>query len=250
MIANIPKFFIFRTSRDLIRIGKDNDGGYLLSSEDLKRSQALISMGLSDDWSFEKNFLSINEVDLYAYDGSINNYFWIKIFIKDFIKNPLLINKFFKSFLFKFFFRGNRRFIKKFIGNKTFSKNYYSFSDAINDIKNKLFFLKIDIEGSEYRILDDIVRHQNKITGLVIEFHSCDVNLDKIEKFINNFALKLIHIHANNACQVRYDDRLPYVLELTFSSFAKDFIKPNFPHSLDMPNNPKNNEIILQFNEK
>ena len=72
----------------------------------------------------------------------------------------------------------------------------------------------------------------------------------KIEKFIKNFGLKLIHIHANNACQIRHDDRLPYVLELTFSNFANKLIKPNLPHPLDMPNNPKNDEIILKFSEK
>ena len=33
---------------------------------------------------------------------------------------------------------------------------------AIEDVKDKNFFLKIDIEGSEYRFLDQQIMHQKK----------------------------------------------------------------------------------------
>ena len=65
------------------------------------------------------------------------------------------------------------------------------FNNALIDInqilKNTLsnnIFLKIDIEGFEYRILDQILINQDKIQGLVIEFHNCDLFEDKIIKFI------------------------------------------------------------------
>ena len=42
--------------RDLIRLGKNNDGGYLVSEKDIKHTKNLISLGVSFDISFEKDF--------------------------------------------------------------------------------------------------------------------------------------------------------------------------------------------------
>jgi len=38
----------------------------------------------------------------------------------------------------------------------------------------------MDIEGGEYRILDNLIKHQDKICGIVIEFHDIDLHLEKI----------------------------------------------------------------------
>ena len=43
---------------DLIRIGRDNDGGYLVEKKSLENTQSLISLGISNDWSFEESFLN------------------------------------------------------------------------------------------------------------------------------------------------------------------------------------------------
>ena len=39
---------------DLIRLGQDNDGGYIVEKQSTKKSKNLVSFGLADDWSFEK----------------------------------------------------------------------------------------------------------------------------------------------------------------------------------------------------
>ena len=78
---------------------------------------------------------------------------------------------------------------------------YNSLNSILIDYKNlihKPLFLKIDIEGSEYRILDDLIRYQDKITGLVIEFHNIDLHIEKILNFLKNFKLNLVHIHGQN----------------------------------------------------
>ena len=43
---------------DLIRVGRDNDGGYLVEKKSLENTQSLISLGISNDWSFEESFLN------------------------------------------------------------------------------------------------------------------------------------------------------------------------------------------------
>ena len=68
----LPNFLKFKQAKDLIRIGKNNDGGYLISEKDLKKSDFLLSLGICDDWSFESDFLEKNNVPLHAYDASLN----------------------------------------------------------------------------------------------------------------------------------------------------------------------------------
>ena len=88
MKAYLPHFFSFKPALDLIRIGRDNDGGYLVSQADIDHSDLLVSLGISDDWSFEKDFIFQQDVEIFAYDASVNG----KIFLKRFIKS---LGKFF-----------------------------------------------------------------------------------------------------------------------------------------------------------
>ena len=107
-------------------------------------------------------------------------------------------------------------------------------------------FLKVDIETSEYRILDEIIKLQNKLSGLAIEFHDVDLHMDKIESFIKSLDMTLVHIHPMN--QALVVNNVPIQLEL---SFSKNPIKVNenfkIPHHLDMPGNPSFEEINIKF---
>ena len=51
--------FLFRSASDLIRIGRENDGGYLVSRSDIDHSDVLIGLAINDDWSFEKEFKEV-----------------------------------------------------------------------------------------------------------------------------------------------------------------------------------------------
>jgi len=52
----LPNMLKHKQCEDLIRVGSDNDGGYLISVSDLKKTEALLSFGLDVDWNFEKMF--------------------------------------------------------------------------------------------------------------------------------------------------------------------------------------------------
>ena len=107
------------------------------------------------------------------------------------------------------------------------------------------FFLKIDIEGSEYRILEDLIKLQNEISGLVIELHDIDLFQDKIKYFISKFKLELIHIHANNADITWHESN---VIELTFSKHAiTSGGQIKLPHKCDYKNVKQLPEILIEF---
>ena len=120
-------------------------------------------------------------------------------------------------------------------------------NDVLSEVKSNNIFLKIDIEGSEYEILDTLISNKDRICGLVIEFHDCDIHLAKIKNFVEEFGLRLIHIHANNFEPMRIYDDLQKALELTFSKNSKVRKLDSLPHILDMPNDKFAEEIKLEF---
>ena len=249
----LPKIFKPKFNYDLIRIGSKHDGGYLIEKSSMQKTQFLYSFGVSTNWKFEKEFINKTKVDFVAFDGSIDKQFWQnekKLAIKKIKKlsfSKFLHYFFIKRSFYKFFHNG--KLISKFIGNN--SGNFITFNEALcfGKVNNDLFF-KIDIEGSEYDILEDILTNQNKIVGLAIEFHQCSKNINVIKSFVSRLKLELVHIHANN-----YDDltslSIPESIEITFAKNPKKI--GNFkklPHYLDRPNRRKNKEIELDFEEK
>ncbi len=249
MDATLPEFLRFRSARDLVRVGKDYDGGYLVSKSDIYASDALIGLGIKDDWSFEEQFCSYNDVPVVAYDASISESFFLQEISRSLshVKRP---SKFLRAvqtyFGYRRFFRGSRKHVRKFVG-VDLSDRYCSMADVFAAIKSDKVFLKIDIEGAEYRILEELLRNQDRISGLVMELHDCDLHVERIRLFVERFALRLVHVHANNYCPVCAESGMPFALELTFSKHAELEDDCTLPHKLDLPNTPYTDDIILKF---
>tara|TARA_B100000035_G_C20979460_1_gene544737 strand:- start:548 stop:1312 length:765 start_codon:yes stop_codon:yes gene_type:complete len=237
---------------DLVRIGSKNDGGYLIEKNSLYQAEYLLSFGVSTDWNFEKEFIKKNSISFKCYDGSIDETYWFQ-WKKKSIKKALRFS--FKE-IYKYLkikksfhnFFNNDNFANFFIGKKKGNKNIYDVIDKIK--KNKIFF-KIDIEGSEYEILDQLIDIRERISGIAIEFHQCDQNIDLITNFINQINLPVVHLHANNYDPVS-ESGIPMTIEISLS--CDPLIignKINLPHKFDMPNKVNKPEIKLEFlNEK
>lgn len=248
----LPNIFKPKFSYDLIRIGSKHDGGYLIEKSSLKTAEFLLSFGISTNWQFEYEFINKANVDFLAFDGSVNKDFWEKEKKQAINKlKKLSVNKYLRYLYLKFSFNkffSNNKLVAKFIGSG--SNNFLSFKDAIllSGVKKNIF-LKIDIEGSEYDILNEILEEQDKIIGLAIEFHYCNKNKNNIINFIKNFKNELVHIHVNNYENFG-NNEIPDTLEITFSKSPTNF--GNFiglPHLLDRPNRKKNEEIKITFDE-
>jgi hypothetical protein len=82
MIASLTNGFSFKSALDLVRIGRENDGGYLVSKSDIDNSEVLIGLGIGDDWSFESDFKKIKNVEVFAFDASVSQKYFLKQFIK------------------------------------------------------------------------------------------------------------------------------------------------------------------------
>ena len=240
----LPSLLKPKKTYKLERVGRDNDGGYLVGANSIKGAKNLVSFGIHDDWSFEKKFSELNsDVRVFCYDDQTSVKFLIK---------KILNNLFF--FLFNLELRKLKTSIIKLFEFMQISKKIKFTKQRINyDDLGKIthnlekIFLKIDIEGSEYRIFEDLLKIQDKIVGLVIEFHDIDLHMDKIINFINTTKLKLIHIHPNNYCSL---DRFgnPTTVEVSFENnpiVVKDLF--TIPHDLDQNCNPKGPNLNISF---
>ena len=246
--GRLPDSLRYKTASDLIRLGKLKDGGYLVSRKDVDKTDFLIGLGMGYDWSFEADFLKIRPVPLRMFDGSVRP----RSFLKD-AYLALVQLKFRRFYLglmalarYVLFFRGPKAHFPVFIGN-TASKNQVTISQVLEDTRAKNVFLKIDIEGGEYRILNTLIAISEKISGMAVEFHDCDLHLSRIEDFVKSFPLKVVHIHANNYGAVEPSTNLPLVLEITFSRNSDTHDEALLPHPLDQPNNPKAPDLYLTF---
>ena len=252
----LPKQFKPDHLYDLVRLGKDNDGGYLVGRNSIFNANALVSFGIHDDCSFEKDFKNLNNARVLCFDYAVDDKFWFKKFrkaLRKFFKGEtwLLKEFFFNVYNHNNFFKKNDCFFykKKIVGKKESSllSGEINISKIIKNFDLKPnFFLKIDIEGSEYEILNDIILCSSYLNALVIEFHDVHLNLDSITNFIDSVNLKLIHIHPNNT--INYKNNIPPVLELSFERepivIGEDV---KFPHYLDQKNDKRNNDLKLTF---
>ncbi len=245
---SLPIEFKPKKNFSLIRFGRDNDGGYLIGFNTIKNAKSLISFGILDDCSFENDFKKKNPVEIFCFDHTDYKSYWIRRIYNDIGASIYNFNfSFFKTiqryFEFKRFFKKKENFLYK----KHLIKG--SLKEIIESTKiiKKPFLIKIDIEGSEYRLLNEILLYQNFLTGIIIEFHDVDLNQEKISKFIKNLNLELTHIHPNNF-GLKDENGDPKVIEMTFEK--NPLIKEGYnqlPNDLDQPCDLKNQEIKLNF---
>jgi len=214
----------------LIRIGAENDGGYLIP-DDFDGVKHCFSPGVGDQISFDLDLAS-RGIHIFLADGSVE---------KPPSEHQLI------------------SFEKKFIDVKNTDSSIRL--DTWIDIKSpneKDLILQMDIEGAEYRILKNLSnKYLSRFRIMAIEFHGLERliyrhnfnYLDSVFKKILKF-FDVVHIHPNNneACVKWNGIEIPPVMEFTF--LRKDRVKERqftvkFPHDLDQKNVTSKRDIFL-----
>ena len=209
------------TKHELIRIGGQGDGGYLIPN-DLEGIKACFSPGVNNTADFEQSMADLGIPSFmadYSVDGSP-------------ISNPLF------------------DFEKKFLGDK----NDIQYMTLENWVSRKApkegdLILQMDIEGGEYPTIAaaplDVLR---RFRVIVIEFHRLrrlrgqayyqmiSAAFDKLSK-----EFYIVHIHPNNYSRVGVYRGVPIPGVMEFTFLRKDRVSKfvptnNFPHALDKAN--------------
>lgn len=249
----LPREFKPAGRFDLTRLGRQGDGGYLVDPASVQRTRCLIGMGLSTDWSFEQSFVQERPVPVDVYDHTVTNTFWGKRILSNlasfalWAESPAKLTESARTYAaYRRFFRGDRRHYRERIGRGI--PGTTTLRDALARRPGlDPYFLKIDIEGAEYLLLQEILDNAALVCGLVIEFHGVPRFRERIVGFIKDLPLELVHVHPNNYSGANQHG-VPRVLEMTFSqSPAPPLHALSFPHELDRPNSPKRPDVILRF---
>lgn len=224
-----------KSGREMIRLGGNNDGGYLVPN-DLDEISAFFSPGIDKMIEFEKD-CGQRGMELYLIDGSI--------------EKPEIPDVDF-HFLKKFIGSVNNKELVTFDSWVRSSKAYYDKSDYI---------LQADIEGHEYEmILSTPSELLSRFRIMVFEFHWVEMWINKdFYKIVESVMIKIlenhvcVHIHPNNhGGYIKHNGIvLPRLLEFTFYRkdrlLSEESIKSikDFPNQLDQPNVSGKKDIYL-----
>ena len=247
----LTKYFYPKKIIRLIRIGNKLDGGYVFNKNLLLKCKYCLSFGLGDNFTFESELKKINpKIKIEVLDHTIDYKFWIKHFFF-WVWKSTRYRKYLKFLNFikyiNFFYIKENKHKKIKVGSDGNTLSNILKKSKIDPQKT---LLKIDIDGDEYKIIDEIKNYN--FLGLIIEFENFYKNLKKVEKFIQyNKNLVLIHIHGNNFAPII--NNISDSIELSFAN--KKYIKEKKPNkrkypikNLDYPNNimKKNIKIIFK----
>ena len=178
------------------RIGAKSDGGYVLLN-DFENIKIAYSFGISDEISFDKELADKN-IDVFMYDHTI------------------------EALPFT-----NQKFHWKKIGI-THTKGENNNTKTLNEIleenghtKEKDMILKLDIEGGEWNILNEINQEiLIQFKYIIIEFHFIDTSASKYKEVLKklNQSHQIFHLHCNNGCPIINFDgyNLCSALEISF----------------------------------
>ena len=243
----------------LIRVGGSSDGGYVVPESLLRDADVLISMGLGHNWQFEKDARVLNPaIRVQVYDHTVSEKLFARQYIADMA--AFLTGKVGCASV-----RRKRQRLQDY--RAFFGKEATHFRERIHDRPDTQsvdiptvfdragvgrVFVKMDIEGTEYRVLEEVTSYVDRILGLAIEFHDTGplrpVFERTIEMLRRNF--EIVHVHANNFSQACRDG-LPEALEITLA--RKDLVKGTRRRrelplpELDRPNDPGRQDYRLTF---
>jgi hypothetical protein len=251
------QFLAPKIVEDLCRIGNRTDGGYAMTIAAINNSEAFLSLGLGENWSFEEAISTINpKAPIDIYDDTVSLSFFIRKTLNGLVKLSLLRES--KS-----------NFLARFMRLKAYisfwsrsSRNTHhqiritkdSFDKVLSGYTSETKIgLKVDIEGSEWDILELISEDQSRFEFLLIEIHDFDKHVDELRKFLSNLAESFIiaHLHANNF-EALGSNGFPKVFEITLLRAmdivtSEEYRKVLPIPGLDAPNAKNRPDFLIEF---
>lgn len=174
-------------------------GGWFISPFNLDRDSIVYSFGLGEDISFDLSIIEKYGVTVHGFDPTPKSIDWLK---------KQNINDSFKLYDYgiadfngtvKFYPPENPDHVSHTLLYRSItSMNFIevpvkSISSIMKELKHsKIDLLKMDIEGAEYSVLEDILKNKINVSQILVEFHDRFEGVGKdasrviIKKLINN----------------------------------------------------------------
>ena len=172
---------------DLVRLGQNMDGGYIVTQTAINHSQALLGFGLGEDFSFEQDWHVHKPADpIHVYDSSVTRDSLQLIYnlsVRGHLDLKLMYDKFFQ-------------------GNVIHQPQHISSDNLVQALDGTgvdQVFIKMDIEGAEYDLLDALINNHHRITGIAMEWHGCAADSTKWREAVARLQeyYTIVHVHSN-----------------------------------------------------
>jgi len=180
----------------ITRLGTDY-GGHSIELSLLNKESIVYSAGIGTDISFDKAVIEQTECIVHAFDPTTKSIAWVQ-------NQPKLQNFYFYDIGISDF-NGIATFeppaVESHVSFKESATGNYKFlvkklSTIMNKLKhNVVDCLKLDIEGSEYGVLSDIIDENINVKQICLEFHGRSES--EIKDFLENIKFFDIYNQAN-----------------------------------------------------
>ena len=259
-----------RRRDDLIRLGKPRDGGYVVPAQAVACSEVLLSLGMKQDWSFERRFAAVNPATrVIGVDPSIG----AALFARQIVTSAgnLAIGALRRegrrvrrhatvlrtSLDYFWFFRWRHRHVARLVSASD-ADGHIGFDELFalaRPTGDHRVFVKMDIEGSEYAVIGDLLRHERHINCVVIEFHRLAKRAGLFNEAVARLqhGFQIVHIHGNNYAPYDAGNDFPDAVEITLLNRAlatePETESPGvYPRvGLDFPNTAARDDYPLRF---
>lgn len=217
----------------LVRIGRDFDGGYIVTEKMVQASSCVFGYGVGGDVSFEADYVQLTSRPAYLFDHTVSQ-------LPTGTSNSD-----------KLVFTCEGVGPRKTGPLDTVASHLQRFGEGHENV-----IVKMDIEGSEYEVLENLTPAEwSKIGGLVVEFHG--LSRAENRRCLAALLLKLApfyfvaHVHGNNCGSVVKLNGVdfPTIIEVTFAKGPANSVSTScYPvKGIDQPNGRHRPDLTLPF---
>jgi len=163
-------------------------GGYFICPDNISKESIVYSFGVGEDISFDKEMIRQFGCTVCAFDPTPKSIEWLNK--QDLPQNFIFFNYGLAQYdgVIKFYPPDNTDHISHTIVYKETTKNK-AIEVEVRKLTTllklsehrKIDILKLDIEGAEYEVIEDIINSDIEIEQILIEFHHRFPNLGKIK---------------------------------------------------------------------
>jgi FkbM family methyltransferase len=172
-----------------------NYGGYYICPNDIKKGSIVYSFGVGEDISFDLAIIKKFGTNVFAFDPTPKSINWVKNqqLPKEFNFYPYGLASY--DGKGKFLAPKNPKHVsyrmtdKAILNEKQYEYEVHKLNTILNMLKHtKIDILKIDIEGAEFAVIDDLITSKIDLPQLLVEFHHKfkDIGVSKTKKAIRS----------------------------------------------------------------
>ena len=157
----------------------NNYGGFYLAQQSIEKSSIVYSIGIGEDISFDIELMATYGCNVFAFDPTPKSVLWVKenVTTPNFVFSPIGVAK--EKGVQKLYLPINDNHVSGSIHDiKTINTSNtidLKFDTLMNIMEannhSKIDVLKMDIEGAEYEVIDNIHNHNIDIKQILVEFH-------------------------------------------------------------------------------